>query len=119
MLIGELSKKAGLSKDTIRFYEKIGLIAANDRQSGKNNYKDYDDETLERLLIIRQTKALGFTLNEIKEVIDDWWNGKIPQSEKLEIIQQKIEQVDEKIQQLYEIRTYLIAKLDKLSQSGP
>lgn len=52
MLIGELSKKTGLSKDTIRFYEKLGLIAASDRQPGTKLYKEYSPEIVERLLMI-------------------------------------------------------------------
>ena len=53
MLIGELSKACGLSRDTIRFYEKHGLIAVGKRERRFNNYKEYSEETLKRLLSIK------------------------------------------------------------------
>lgn len=93
MLISELSKKTGLSKDTIRFYEKMGLIAASDRQAGSRIYKKYSVETIERLLMINQGKGLGFTLNEIKQLLDEWGNNAIPKNEQIGIIEHKIEEI--------------------------
>jgi MerR family transcriptional regulator, copper efflux regulator len=46
MLIGELSKQTGLSKDTIRFYEKLGLITASNHDMGTKSYKKYSLETI-------------------------------------------------------------------------
>jgi MerR family copper efflux transcriptional regulator len=115
MLIGELTQKTGLSKDTIRFYEKIGLIAPLQRKPG-SGYKDYDDAIIQRLTLIAQAKALGFTLSEIKEYIELWQDGLLSYEEKIHLIESKIEQVDEKIQQLYNIRNYLMTKLSKVKQ---
>ncbi|MEC3880245.1 MerR family transcriptional regulator [Parapedobacter sp. 10938] len=70
MLIGELSKLSGLSRDTIRFYEKNGLIAVGKKERRFNNYKEYSDDMLKRLLSIKQLKGLGFTLNEIADLLD-------------------------------------------------
>lgn len=70
MLIGELSKACGLSRDTIRFYEKHGLITVGKKERRFNNYKEYSEETLKRLLSIKQLKGFGFTLNEISELLD-------------------------------------------------
>ncbi|KAB8320222.1 MerR family transcriptional regulator [Tolypothrix campylonemoides VB511288] len=116
MLISELSKKTGLSKDTIRFYEKIGLIAASDRQAGSRIYKEYSVETIERLLVINQGKGLGFTLNEIKQLLDEWANNGIPKNEQIGIIERKIEEIAQKMQHLTEMKTYLVAKLSRLKQ---
>ncbi len=54
MLIGELARQTGLSKDTIRFYEKMGLIAASQRPAGTRLYKEYDPDMVERLALISQ-----------------------------------------------------------------
>ncbi|MBD2066682.1 MerR family transcriptional regulator [Leptolyngbya sp. FACHB-671] len=116
MLIGELSKKTGLSKDTIRFYEKIGLIVASDRCAGTRLYKEYSSETIERLLMINQGKRLGFTLNEMKQLLDEWSGGTIPKQEQIKIIERKIEEITEKTQQLNTIKTYLVNKLNKLNE---
>ena len=116
MLIGELSKKTGLSKDTIRFYEKMGLIVASDRRAGTRIYKEYNPETVERLLMIAQGKGLGFTLNEIKQLLDEWGSGAISKRDQIKIVECKIEEIVEKIRQLDAIKTYLVAKLSKLNE---
>ncbi|GAX45083.1 MerR family transcriptional regulator [Tolypothrix sp. NIES-4075] len=116
MLISELSRKTGLSKDTIRFYEKIGLIIASDRQAGTRVYKEYSTETIERLLMINQGKGLGFTLKEIKPLLDESASGAILKSKQIVIIERKVAEIAEKMQQLSEIQTYLASKLSRLKQ---
>src|SRR5258708_675844 len=69
MLIGELSAKTGLSRDTIRFYEKEGLIRVGRKQRRKNNYKEYDETVLERLHLIKRIKNFGFTLHEAADLL--------------------------------------------------
>jgi MerR family transcriptional regulator, copper efflux regulator len=114
MLISELSQKTGASKDTIRFYEKIGLLNSNNRR-GENNYRNYDDEAVSRLEFIRQGKALGFTLSEIKKVMDEW--DTLPPGDKVQITRHKIEELDEKIGQLQEYRCHLVKKLKRLEST--
>lgn len=118
MLIGELSKKTGLSKDTIRFYEKMGLIAASDKQAGTRIYKEYTAEIVDRLLMINQGKGLGFTLNEIKQMLDDWGSNAMPQSEQIRTIEPKLEEIAKKIQKLSEIKSYLTTKLSRLKREA-
>jgi MerR family transcriptional regulator, copper efflux regulator len=114
MLIGELAKKTELSKDTIRFYQKIGLIRHIGRQSSQNNYKQYDSTTVERLKLIKRAKELGFTLNEIAMAIDAWQGNKLSKTEKIQIFQNKIVDIDRRIDNLNQIKAYLQSKLDLL-----
>ena len=72
MLIGELMKRSGLTKDAIRFYERRGLINLDKRQRRQNNYKEYSEQVLERLLLIKTIKEFGFTINEIDELFALW-----------------------------------------------
>jgi MerR family transcriptional regulator, copper efflux regulator len=116
MLIGELSKQTGVSKDTIRFYEKLGLIAASDRCAGTRKYKEYGPEIVERLTMIAQGKGLGFTLTEIKQLLDDWGSGALSKREQIKVIERKIEEIIEKREKLDEIETYLVTKLSKLNE---
>jgi MerR family transcriptional regulator, copper efflux regulator len=119
MLIGELAKKTGLTKDTIRFYEKLGLINACDRQAGTRLYKEFSEETMQRLLLINQAKALGFTLKEIKQFVQDWGNhSTIPEHEQICIVERKLEEISRKMRQLEEIQSYLTAKLRRLKHQG-
>lgn len=68
MKIGELSRQSGFSKDTLRYYEKIGLIQLTKEQRGANNYRIYDGRILQELSLIKRLKKVGFTLNEIKDL---------------------------------------------------
>ncbi len=63
----ELAQKAELNKETIRFYEKKGLLLEPERTGG--GYRQYTQSDLERLLFIKNAKELGFSLSEIKELL--------------------------------------------------
>jgi MerR family Zn(II)-responsive transcriptional regulator of zntA len=115
MLIGELSQTTGLSRDTIRFYEKVGLLTPVQRNA-ENGYKEYDEHTVERLNLITQAKTLGFTLSEIQQGVDAWQRGQISQDEKIQLIQSKIEQINDRIQKFSDLKAYLMAKLDLVKQ---
>jgi DNA-binding transcriptional MerR regulator len=69
MTIGELAKKAEVNVQTIRFYEREELLPDAHRWPD-SGYRDFDDEALLRLKFIRSAKELGFTLREIKELMD-------------------------------------------------
>jgi MerR family transcriptional regulator, copper efflux regulator len=116
MLIGELSKKTGVSKDTIRFYEKLALIVGSDREAGTRRYKEYSPETVERLAMITQGKGLGFTLSEIKQLLDEWGSGALSKSDQIKVIERKIEEIVEKREKLDTIEAYLVKKLSKLEE---
>ena len=78
MLINELSKRTGLSPHTIRFYEKSGLIKGQrDEKQKSNNYFHYTEAAVEKLALIKDAKAAGFTLNEIAQLIDAWYDQKM------------------------------------------
>jgi MerR family Zn(II)-responsive transcriptional regulator of zntA len=101
MLIKELSVKTGLSPHTIRYYEKYGLIKGRRKTDVKsNNYFHYDEETVEKVQIIRDAKAIGFTLAEISKVLDAWYNNKFSIAKKIAILDEKLRSIDEKMKQL-------------------
>ncbi|UJF25162.1 Cd(II)/Pb(II)-responsive transcriptional regulator [Suttonella sp. R2A3] len=68
MKIGELAKKAGCPSETIRYYEREGLLPAADRDP-ENNYRRYDQNHLERLMFIRRCRTLEMTQDEIRELL--------------------------------------------------
>ncbi|MBX9450204.1 MAG: MerR family DNA-binding protein [Taibaiella sp.] len=107
MLIGELSKLSGLSRDTIRFYEKCGLIETGKKERRWNNYKEYPGATLQRLLSIKRLKSFGFTLNEIAEILDMLDVNEATCRNVSDKIEEKIAMIDQKIQELKAIRKQL------------
>ena len=114
MLVSELSKRTGISVHTIRYYEKFGLIKGKHKEDiESNNYLHYDEETIAKLELIRNAKAIGFTLKELKRLIDAWYNKKISRLDKIKILDEKILSVDVKIKQLKEMKK-LIAQFKKV-----
>ncbi len=67
MRIGELSKRTSLSRDTIRFYERKGLIRSSPNDSQTNSYKEYGDDAVLSLAVIREAQAAGFTISQLVE----------------------------------------------------
>lgn len=108
MLIGQLSKACGLSRDTIRFYEKKKLITVGRKERRFNNYKEYSEETLQRLLSIKGLKAFGFTLNEIAELLDMLDTDVATCRNLSHKIDEKVLLIDRKIQELKTVRKQLL-----------
>lgn len=117
MLIGELVKRTECSRDTIRFYEKVGLIEGKRERGGTNSYKHYDDQMIDRVLLIKQAKLLGFTLAEIKGLVVAWEANTLSLREKVNIFQDKIVLVDQRIAELKKVKQYLQRKLKGLIES--
>ena len=67
LTIGQLAKRADVGVETVRFYERKALLAEPDRRP--SGYRQYDEEVVDRLRFIKRAKELGFTLNEIKELL--------------------------------------------------
>lgn len=108
MQIGELAEATGLSRDTLRFYEKRGLLVAR-RQS--NGYREYPAEAVDWLRYLRTAQALGFTLAEIEQglpLLSDRDNSG-PQLR--EALQRKLADIDERIAGLAALRADLARRL--------
>ena len=111
MLIGELSKKSGLSRDTIRFYEKHGLIGIKKNERRENNYKEYSDEILQRLLTVKRIKNFGFTLNEASDLLKMIEMNEASCVNVSHKITDKVKILDDKIRELIQMRTLLQNRL--------
>jgi MerR family copper efflux transcriptional regulator len=109
MLINELSKKTGISTHTIRFYEKSGLIEGKQDESVKsNNYYHYDDVTVEKLEFISDAKSVGFTIREIGQLIDAWYNNRFSKEEKLSILDEKLLSLEQKLTEIKEMNKQIL-----------
>jgi len=108
MLIGELSKLTGFSRHTIRFYEKQELFKLGRKNRLTNNYKDYPDEVLKKLLIIKKLKGFGFTLEECSDLLAMIEENMTSCKSVSEKIDNKLEVIDQKIARLQEMKNMLI-----------
>lgn len=117
MLIGELVEKSGMTKDTIRFYEKKGLIELNAKSRRENNYKEYSDQVLEKLKLIRKLKGMSFTLNEIDTFLDLWCAEDASCENVKYTLENKLTLISEQIQKLNELKTRLTQSLTNCNEN--
>jgi MerR family copper efflux transcriptional regulator len=113
MLIGEIVERTGLTKDTIRFYEKKGLIALDRKSRRENNYKEYSEQVLDKLMLIRKLKDMGFTLNEIDTFLELWREEDASCKNLKFTLENKIILINEQVQRLNELKTKLTDSLTK------
>ncbi|WP_086203043.1 MerR family DNA-binding protein [Acinetobacter silvestris] len=114
-LIKDLANKTQLSTDTIRFYEKKQLIRPSFRAA--NNYRYYDDETLKRLIFIKRCRALDMSLFEISQLIELIKQPTQGCQVIDQLIEQHIQQVEEKITELQSFQQQLQSLRQSCSSS--
>jgi MerR family copper efflux transcriptional regulator len=108
MLIGELATAAGISRDTLRFYEQQRLIRARRLDNG---YRDYPAEVLMLVNYIRTAQQLGFTLTEIGRKLPDIWDAADPGPAIAEVLGEKLKEIDARIDALRQLREQLAVRI--------
>ena len=111
MQISEAARRAGVSAPTIRYYEEIGLLPKASRSEA--GYRRYSETTVEELRFIRKAQALGFSLEEIKEILNLSRSGKGPCEQVLTLARQHVNAVEERIRQLQAFRDQLAADIGR------
>ena len=92
-MIGTLAAQANTTKDTIRHYDQLGLLKSRKRQAGSRLYTEFHPECVERIELIKSAQAIGFTLTEIKDSLNDYYDGQLDIDLQLSLTQQKLAQV--------------------------
>lgn len=105
MTIGQVAKQASVGVETIRFYEREGLIEEPARRA--SGYRQYDTEVVRRVRFIRHAKELGFTLREIKELLELRVEPDCHCGEVLELAQAKIADIEQRIEALLRMKQTL------------
>ena len=112
MRIGELGKRAGVTPDTIRYYEREGLLDPPARTPA--GYRDYDDTALEDLRFIKKGQTLGLRLTDVREVMAITSGGELPCDHVRATITVRLQEVHEKISELQALRSTLMETLVRL-----
>lgn len=102
MRIGELAATSGTTTKTLRFYERVGLLAPPDR--APSGYRDYDPEALRRLQFIRRGRAAGLTLAQIREVLDIRDAGTAPCNHVQQLLTDRLTNLDQQLADLHALR---------------
>lgn len=108
MKIGELAQATGLSCDTLRFYEKRGLIRA---VRGSNGYRRYVPETVQLIGYIRTAQKLGFSLAEIGESLPALWHAESPDVAVAQLLTEKVQAIDARIAELKRLKKELLQRV--------
>ena len=108
-----MSKRSGFTKDTIRFYEKLGLISLKKAGRNKYQFKDYPETILRRLVAIRKIKDYGFTLQETLGILILQEEGVLQPERGIRYVQKKIGRIEQQIIKLITIKTRLQSIVDE------
>lgn len=102
---GELARRTGVNAETIRYFERIGMLPLPARTEG--GHRIYDERHVRTLGFVRSARSLGFTPKEVRAILDLGGPGKAPCAEVREIAAHHLEQVRSKIADLLEIERLL------------
>lgn len=110
MTITEVSKKYGLSTDTLRYYERIGLIPPVTRNSSGN--RDYTENDCKWVKFIKCLRSAGLSIEILSEYVELFQKGNDTISERKELLFEQRNQIAEKINELQETLSFLDQKID-------
>lgn len=117
MLISELCRRTGTTKGAIRHYESLGLISSKPRQAGSRVYREFDEDAIQRIELIKNGKKYGFKLTEGRELLDALVNGELSARQRKSILNKRVAEIDRQISGLQSTRDELVKKIESL-QSG-
>ena len=114
--IGEVARRSGVAIETLRFYEKSGLLAPSGRT--RSGYRLYDSEVFERLGFIKKAQSVGFRLDEIARIVEESEAGKRPCKDVRRLAAAKLAELEKRIRELQRYRRELKETLDAWEHIG-
>ena len=114
--IGEVAAASGMSVEALRFYERRGLLGRPARTA--SGYRAYDETVIERLAFIKRAQAIGFSLDEIAEILEMRGRGEAPCVEVREAARRKLAELDERLRELRRYRNELARTLADWDERG-
>ena len=105
MNISKVAEQTGLTSKTIRYYESVGLISAAKRLD--NGYRDYSEQQIKELKFVQQARALGFSLDECRELLELNRNSRRRSADVKKVAEEKLADIEVRIQQLKAMKSSL------------
>lgn len=112
LTIGKLAKQAGVSSETIRYYQRIGLLRIPESTQAYRHYQEHD---LERLLFIKRAKQAGLQLNEIAELLA--LDGVQDKQRVREVIKKRLHEIQQRMDELQHLQQCLTTWIDECEHS--
>jgi DNA-binding transcriptional MerR regulator len=104
--ISVLARKLGLRPDTLRYYERVGLLRPAERTA--SGYRVYDEAAVERLQFIKSAQRMGLRLGDIKELLEVRDRGQCPCGHTQVLVERRLAEVNSEIKQLAAVRRQLL-----------
>ncbi|MEM8505309.1 MAG: heavy metal-responsive transcriptional regulator [Cyanobacteria bacterium P01_D01_bin.1] len=114
--IGEVAKKTDVAVGALRYYEDLGLVTS---ERGSNGYRYYAPETVQQVRFIKKAQALGFSLEDISEVLTIHEQGNVPCELVQSLLQEKIERLAVQIREMEAFKADLEQYRDHWATSHP
>lgn len=115
--IGQVAKQSGVSVETVRYYEKEGLLEVPERK--ESGYRQFKGDTIARLSFIQQAKKLGFSLKEIGELLSITSDATTVCNDVKQLSQDKLVDIENKIKMLQQMRKSLKKLIDVCPGQAP
>jgi len=112
--IGKMAHETGVNIETIRYYERIGIMPEPDRMA--NGYRQFSHDELKRLIFVRKCRELGFSLREVRTLLDLVDSDHFSCGEIHQMTVGHLSKVDEKMARLRKLKTVLRQMADECSQ---
>ncbi|ETW95374.1 MAG: MerR family transcriptional regulator [Candidatus Entotheonella gemina] len=116
LTIGKVARRAGVGVETVRFYEREGLITAPSRSV--SGYRQYPEQTVARIRFVRRAKALGFSLREVRELLSLRVDPERSSAEVKARAQAKIADIEQRIRTLRRMKKTLVELTDACDGCG-
>ena len=114
MLIGETARRAGVSRDTVRLYTRLGLVASTSRSAGSRAYADYDEDAVELIKNIKVAQSIGFSLSELVPIAAAYIAGRLDDDEQRLLLEAKLAELEQRQRKLRQMAEFLRSKLNDL-----
>ena len=116
LTVSKLAEEAGTSADTVRYYERIGLLPEAERSA--SGYRLYDAEAVERLRFIKRAQRFGLRLEAIGELLDVRQRGLCPCGHTRRLLEDRVAELDEELAALARLREDIARMLDEPAGGG-
>ena len=115
LTVSKLAEQAGTSADTVRYYERIGLLPETERSP--SGYRLYGDEAVERLRFIKQAQRFGLRLEAIGELLDVRRRGLCPCGHTRRMLEERVAELDEEMSSLARLRADIATMIEEIPES--
>jgi DNA-binding transcriptional MerR regulator len=110
MKSGEFISKSKITRDTLRYYNRLGLLIPKINPS--NGYKEYSEEDIQMIGFIKGAQSIGFSLKDIKDLANQMKSDKCKHKSLLPFLRTRLDEVEEKVKALQKIRKHLRYLID-------